>query len=150
MKPIIFVCGHRKGGTSMFHNLFDGHSEVCVYPVDLNILYGYFPQFTQGTFSTQQLINRLDRVIFKDLEVSYVDGSIIGGPPQINLFPRFYVSGYNDNKINPLDGFGIEVRVLSDQVGDASALKMSYASITKGTTALYAAAEALCFKACDI
>ena len=69
MKPIIFVCGHRKGGTSMFHNLFDGHSEVCVYPVDLNILYGYFPQFTQGTFSTQQLINRLDRVIFKDLEV---------------------------------------------------------------------------------
>ena len=78
--------------------------------------------------------------IFKDLEVSYIDGSIIGGPPQRNLFPRFYVSGNNANKISPLDGFGIEVRVLSDQIGDASALKMSYASITKGTTALYAAA----------
>ena len=78
--------------------------------------------------------------IFKESKVSYVDGSIIGAPPRENFFPRFYVSGNNANKIDFLDGIGIEVRVLSDQVGDASALKMAYASITKGTTALYAGA----------
>jgi len=68
MKPVIFVCGHRKGGTSMFHNLFDGHSDVSVYPVDLNVLYGYFPQYTQEKYSESVLKARLKRVIFDDLK----------------------------------------------------------------------------------
>jgi len=46
MKPLIFICGHRKSGTTMFHNLFDGHPDLDVYPVILNILYGYFPIYT--------------------------------------------------------------------------------------------------------
>ena len=77
--------------------------------------------------------------IFKKGNVSYVDGGIIGGPPKDGMFPRFYVSGSKAKILNSLDGFGIKVRILSDQIGDASALKMCYASITKGTLALYTA-----------
>ena len=39
----IFLCGHRKSGTSMFLNLFDNNSEINVFPTDLNLLYAYFP-----------------------------------------------------------------------------------------------------------
>ena len=29
---ILFLTGHRKSGTSMLHNLFDGHEDFLVYP----------------------------------------------------------------------------------------------------------------------
>lgn len=77
----------------------------------------------------------------------YVDGSIIGGPPRDGYAPRFYVSGPDAAVFSVLDAKGIEVRDLGGEIGRASAMKMCYASVTKGTSALQlaqiAAAEAL-------
>ena len=77
----------------------------------------------------------------------YVDGSIIGGPPRDGSSPRFYVSGPEASILSELDGKGIDVRDLGEEVGRASAIKMCYAAATKGTSALWlaqiAAAEAL-------
>ena len=39
----IFLCGHRKSGTSMFLNLFDGNKDINVFPTDINLLYAYYP-----------------------------------------------------------------------------------------------------------
>ena len=64
----VFICGHRKGGTTVFHNLFDGHPELLVYPSDLNLLYAYFPQYLQPGFSDEQRRERLDKVLFEDLK----------------------------------------------------------------------------------
>ena len=77
----------------------------------------------------------------------YVDGSIIGGPPRAGYSPRLYVSGPEASIFSELDGKGIDVRQLGEEVGRASAIKMCYAATTKGTSALWlaqlAAAEAL-------
>ncbi len=78
---------------------------------------------------------------------TFIDGSIIGGPPRGSASPRFYVSGPGSAVMEQFDGKGIEVRPMGDEVGRASAIKMCYAAGTKGTsalhTALLTAAEAL-------
>jgi putative dehydrogenase len=67
----------------------------------------------------------------------FVDGSIIGGPPKAGYDgPAIYASGSDASRFVPLNDFGLVVRVLEGPVGAASAMKMSYAGITKGFTAL--------------
>lgn len=71
---------------------------------------------------------------------TYIDGSIIGGPPDGQReMTRFYVSGVETAPVEALDGLGTCVRPIGDAVGRAKAIKMCYAGTTKGTTALFAA-----------
>ena len=66
----------------------------------------------------------------------FADGGIIGGPPRSGYGgPTLYVSGEPANQVEVLTQ-GLVVRVIDGPVGAASALKMSYAAITKGLTAL--------------
>lgn len=68
------------------------------------------------------------------------DASIIGGPPRPGTAgPRLYMSGPVAAAAATLRDFGLDTRHLSTALGDASALKMSYAGITKGIQALGAA-----------
>lgn len=60
----------------------------------------------------------------------FVDGAIIGAPSS----PKFYMSGAQAAQTDVLNRLGLVV--LLGPVGAASALKMSYAGITKGLTAL--------------
>jgi 3-hydroxyisobutyrate dehydrogenase-like beta-hydroxyacid dehydrogenase len=70
----------------------------------------------------------------------FVDAGIIGAPPKPNdAGPRFYASGREAPRFARLREFGLDVRVLGGPMSAASALKMSYAGITKGTQALGAA-----------
>ncbi|BAN25968.1 NAD(P)-dependent oxidoreductase [Caballeronia insecticola] len=62
----------------------------------------------------------------------FVDGAIIGMPSA----PKFYMSGAHAARTQALADYGLVVRMLDGPVGAASALKMSYAGITKGLTAL--------------
>ena len=73
---------------------------------------------------------------------SFVDIGIIGGPPQpAGEGPHLYASGSHAEEIALLRTYGLDVRVLGPSSGQASGLKMCYASLTKGLTAL--ATEAL-------
>jgi len=103
---------------------------------------------------------------------SYVDGGIIGTPPVTPGFIRLYLSGPRAGKIRDLfDGSPVDARVVDrgtgsgagavgagavgagavgagavgavEVVGAASAVKMAYASWTKGSAALLLAARAL-------
>jgi putative dehydrogenase len=68
-----------------------------------------------------------------------VDAGIIGGPPTLDdsaKGPRFYASGPHAREFARLARFGLEVMVLDRPVGAASALKLAYAGLTKGFTAL--------------
>jgi 3-hydroxyisobutyrate dehydrogenase-like beta-hydroxyacid dehydrogenase len=68
---------------------------------------------------------------------AFVDGGIIGAPPQPGTKgPVLYVSGEASPRVLALGGYGLDVRVVPGGLGAASALKMSYAGITKGLTAL--------------
>jgi 3-hydroxyisobutyrate dehydrogenase-like beta-hydroxyacid dehydrogenase len=70
----------------------------------------------------------------------FVDAGIIGAPPKPNdAGPRFYASGPEAPRFAKLKEFGLDVRVLGGPMSAASAMKMSYAGITKGTQALGAA-----------
>jgi len=68
---------------------------------------------------------------------AFVDGGIIGGPPSETAGPRLYVSGGNTARVLELfAGTLVDARVVSERIGDASALKMVYAAWTKGSAAL--------------
>lgn len=78
----------------------------------------------------------------------FVDAGIIGGPPAPGSpGPRFYASGAHASEFASLRAYGLDIRVIGDQAGQASGLKMCYAALTKGLTALatelLVAAEAL-------
>jgi L-threonate 2-dehydrogenase len=67
----------------------------------------------------------------------YVDGGIIGPPPIPNATgTRIYVSGEAARDVARLSDFGVPFPPLDGPIGAASALKMSYAGITKGFTAV--------------
>jgi putative dehydrogenase len=69
-----------------------------------------------------------------------VDGGIIGGPPKAGYGgPNIYVSGAAAQGATLLRDYGLAIRVLDGPIGAASALKLSYAGLTKGLTALGAA-----------
>jgi len=78
---------------------------------------------------------------------AFIDVGIIGPPPTTAEHgsqdemsgPRFYASGAAAPRLARLRDFGLDVRVLDGAMSAASALKMSYAGITKGTQALGAA-----------
>jgi putative dehydrogenase len=70
----------------------------------------------------------------------FVDCGIIGPPPVPgDAGPRFYASGPASARFAILREHGLDVRVLDGGMSAASALKMSYAGITKGTQAVGAA-----------
>jgi 3-hydroxyisobutyrate dehydrogenase-like beta-hydroxyacid dehydrogenase len=69
----------------------------------------------------------------------FVDAGIIGGPPRAGYDPSIYVSGPDAVRVEVLTDYGLKIRNLNGAVGDASALKMSYGGLTKGTIALASA-----------
>ncbi len=66
----------------------------------------------------------------------FVDGGIIGGPPRSGYSPAIYAAGPAVGETAVLRDWGIDLRVIDGPIGAASGLKMSYAGITKGITAL--------------
>lgn len=78
--------------------------------------------------------------IIKDSGGSYIDGSIIGGPAWKSGTTWMYVSGsHAEQAIRCFDGGPLTVVDLEGEIGAASAIKMAYASYTKGTKALLSA-----------
>jgi putative dehydrogenase len=70
----------------------------------------------------------------------FVGAGIIGPPPKPGSSnTRFYAAGPFARNFAVLNDYGLIVRVLDGPLTAASALKMSYAGITKGFTALGAA-----------
>jgi 3-hydroxyisobutyrate dehydrogenase-like beta-hydroxyacid dehydrogenase len=67
----------------------------------------------------------------------YVDGGIIGLPPKgPGAITRIYVAGEAAKQAMKLNDLGLNVRLIDGPIGAASALKMAYAGVTKGLTAL--------------
>jgi 3-hydroxyisobutyrate dehydrogenase-like beta-hydroxyacid dehydrogenase len=82
---------------------------------------------------------RIEAVV-RETGARFVDGGIIGPPPDPDSRrTRLYVSGPDAGAVTVLRDHGLSVPVQPGPVGAASAMKMSYAGITKGFTALGAA-----------
>jgi len=91
---------------------------------------------TDTTHATQQAI--------ESSGASFVDGGIIGPPARRAGSTRLYLSGARAPDIVPLLEQGLLPGIaISEKPGDASVLKMAYASYTKGHSALLLLSRAL-------
>ncbi len=81
----------------------------------------------------------IDKSISSDF-CNFIDAGIIGLNPIVEKGnTRLYVSGPDTTPVKILNGNGFIVKDLGKEIGKASAMKMIYASATKGTFALHAA-----------
>jgi 3-hydroxyisobutyrate dehydrogenase-like beta-hydroxyacid dehydrogenase len=72
--------------------------------------------------------------------IAFVDGGIIGGPAWKAGTTWLYLAGSEAQRVaDCFAGGRLQMKVISEQIGKASALKMCYAAYTKGTTALLCA-----------
>lgn len=91
---------------------------------------------TDTTHATQQVLEASG--------ADFVDGGIIGPPARKAGSTRLYLSGNKASEIVPLLAQGILPGIaISKKPGDASVLKMAYASYTKGHSALLLLSRAL-------
>ena len=67
----------------------------------------------------------------------FLDAGIIGPPPRGKAKTNLYVSGPSAADLEQLAGPQLIVHVISDRIADASALKMCYGALNKGTQALW-------------
>jgi 3-hydroxyisobutyrate dehydrogenase-like beta-hydroxyacid dehydrogenase len=75
---------------------------------------------------------------------TYVDGGIIGMPPEVAGHTRLYLSGPDAAEVRPLFSRSrLDARVVEGALYGASSVKMAYAAWTKGSAALLLAARAL-------
>ncbi len=97
-------------------------SEKSMYFADCNAI---APQTTKN-------ISKL----FQNTHATFIDAGIIGGPPSDTYQPTFYSSGPNTEPLLVLKESGIRVSNIGPEIGQASAIKMCYAAMNKGTIAI--------------
>lgn len=94
------------------------------------------PLYADCNAISPELARRIGEVIAAT-GCGFVDGGIIGGPPRPDGYtPKLYAAGPDAARLALLERHGLQVPVLDGPLGAASALKMSYAGITKGFTAM--------------
>jgi putative dehydrogenase len=97
------------------------------------------PIYVECNAVSPQTVNHIAKVI-AETGCPFVCAGIIGPPPKPgSTNTKFYASGPAAADFARLNDYGLIVRVLEGPLTAASALKMSYAGITKGFTALGAA-----------
>jgi 3-hydroxyisobutyrate dehydrogenase-like beta-hydroxyacid dehydrogenase len=93
------------------------------------------PVYVDCNAVSPQTAERIGAVL-KDTGCTYVDAGIIGPPPGPNSRTIFYASGPGAAAFEKLSAYGLTIRVMDGPNGAASAMKLSYAGITKGCTAI--------------
>lgn len=96
--PLVFICGHRKSGTTLLANLLDGHPQLAVYPVDLVLLYAYFPDFIRKHSDAAARRARLDRILFADLR-QRLDPALLN----VDAVARRFYDGLSDDDLANAD-----------------------------------------------
>jgi 3-hydroxyisobutyrate dehydrogenase-like beta-hydroxyacid dehydrogenase len=78
--------------------------------------------------------------LLQEAEITFVDGSIIGGPAWEPGRTWLYLAGESAETVADCFSSGpLETQVMGDKIGKASAIKMCFAAYTKGRTALLSA-----------
>ena len=94
--------------------------------VECNAISPNTTQFIEKSFMTKAFKNS-----------KYIDGSIIGTAPNDTYKPNLYISGKYANDIESLKSQAFRIINLGRNLEAASSIKMCYASLTKGTNALW-------------
>jgi 3-hydroxyisobutyrate dehydrogenase-like beta-hydroxyacid dehydrogenase len=119
---------------------------VCVCPpiaavevAELVASLGFEGTYLDANAISPARSNQIERVI-QGSGGTYIDGSIIGGPPWKAGTTWMYVSGPQAaTAVECFDGSPLAVIDMANKIGAASAIKMAYAAYTKGRQALVSA-----------
>jgi 3-hydroxyisobutyrate dehydrogenase-like beta-hydroxyacid dehydrogenase len=97
------------------------------------------PVYVECNAVNPDTVGQIETVIART-GCAFVGAGIIGPPPKPgSANTKIYASGPASARFATLNDYGLIVRMLDGPVTAASALKMSYAGITKGLTALASA-----------
>ena len=94
---------------------------------------GVHPMYGEFNAIAPTTIQAIEQEIGDSMDV--VDGGIVGGPNNLAA-ATFYLSGPRAYEVATLSDFGLNIRVLGDVVGQASAMKLCYAGMTKGLSTM--------------
>jgi 3-hydroxyisobutyrate dehydrogenase-like beta-hydroxyacid dehydrogenase len=104
---------------------------------------GYAGFYVDANAISAETAEQVSAVV-TDAGATYVDGAIIGLPPEVAGRARLYLSGPDAGRIRPLfDRSRLETRIVEGPRYGASSVKMAFAAWTKGSSALLLAARAL-------
>lgn len=108
-----------------------------------------YPTFVDCNAKSPNTARRFSQIVVRDVQVplAFIDASIVGLPPREGHDPSIYASASPDpahqrrlSQFQDLNKFGLKVKAMSGDgvdVGDASALKMTFSGIMKGIVGLY-------------
>jgi 3-hydroxyisobutyrate dehydrogenase-like beta-hydroxyacid dehydrogenase len=100
---------------------------------------GVRPVFVECNAVAPPTVRAIERAL-APCGAAFVDVGIVGRGPRVGgERTRFYVSGAARARVLALDCPALELIDLGPEIGAASALKMAYAALNKGTDALFAA-----------
>lgn len=117
------------------------HAAVDVAEVVASI--GFTGTYVDGNAVAPATVARIASIV-EGAGATFVDGDLIGGPPQPGGPTRLYLSGAAAPSVAAvLSGPGLESVALAGDLAAASTLKMCYAAWTKGTSALLLAIRAV-------
>jgi 3-hydroxyisobutyrate dehydrogenase-like beta-hydroxyacid dehydrogenase len=93
------------------------------------------PVFIDCNAIAPDTMHAIDKVI-RDAGARCLDGGIIGPPPRGGAKTNLYVSGPGAGDLKQLENEFLRVHILTEKLGDASAVKMCYSAFNKGTQGL--------------
>jgi 3-hydroxyisobutyrate dehydrogenase-like beta-hydroxyacid dehydrogenase len=94
------------------------------------------PVFADCNAIAPATVKEIERIL-APTGAAVVDAGIVGPPPKAEgPGPRLYASGDAAERLLRLGDHGLDVRLVAGGMGAASALKLCYAMLGKGTTAL--------------
>jgi len=67
----IFLCGHRKSGTTLLLNLLDSHPNLSVYPADSGFFFKYYPLCETENYSNNKKIDEMIKTVIGSLETEF-------------------------------------------------------------------------------
>ena len=91
----IFICGHRKGGTTMLINMLDNAKDAIVYPDDSSFFYLYYPRFESSQYTNREKISRIKDIIIDEVLYDIINDLNIDEKDKQELLVKKHEFGNN-------------------------------------------------------
>ena len=99
---------------------------------------GLSPVFVEANAIAPALTREI-AALFDGTDIGFIDAGLVGPPPEADTRPRLYACGADLSLLHRLNGSGFDLVAMEAEIGQASAFKMTYAAMTKGSNALLTA-----------
>ncbi|VUX54870.1 Sulfotransferase family protein [uncultured Woeseiaceae bacterium] len=64
----VFICGHRRSGTTLLSCLLDNHPDLLVYPGESGFFYGYYPVYESRNYTKEEKIDQVIQFCIQNIK----------------------------------------------------------------------------------